>query len=160
MNHNHLPIILLLCTLLLQGCLTSCHTHKTITTAESSLSSTEIFRALAAHSSIDFVDTILFTPDTSPAEAPQKPVTNPTVSLPFIIRRHAQLTRHATVSDTTHQQTQMARTDSTSRLNNLYPYPSSSFKGVKLVFSLVVVIIVVSIAIGKFMVTRIVRRPQ
>lgn len=160
MNRPHLPLSLLLCPLLLQGFLTSCHTHKTLTTTTSQVSSTEIFRALAAHSSIDFVDTILFTPATSPAEAPQKPTTNPAVSLPFIIRRHAQLTSHATTSDTTRQQTQLARTDSTTRLNNLYPYPQKSFKCVNLVFSLVVVIIVVSIAIGKFMVTRIVRRPQ
>lgn len=160
MNRHHLHLTLLLCTLLLLGFITSCHTHKTLTTTTSQVSSTEIFRALAAHSSIDFVGTILFTPATSPAEAPQESATNPAVSLPFIIRRHAQITSHATVSDTTRQQAQMARTDSTTRLNNLYPYPSKSFKGVNLVFSLVIVIIVVSIAIGEFMVTRIGRRPQ
>lgn len=158
MNHRSPLTLLLLCPLLLQWACISCHTQKQVVSTTSQVGSTEISRTLAANSLIDLFDTIIFTPATSPTEATHNPATSPAVSLPFIIRRHAQLTSHATVSDTTRQQAQLARTDSTTRLNNLYPYPSESFKCVKLVFSLVVVIIIVSIAIGKFMVTRIERR--
>ena len=157
MNHRHLPLILLLCTLLLQGCLTSCHTHKTITTTESSLSSAEILRSLAANLQIDVIDTTLFTPATSPTELPYKPTTSTPVSLPFSIHRHTQIQMTANATDTTQQRSYQTNTKNETSHPNKYSCCKywKVFSYPTFIFALVFVLL--SIAFGKFMVKELKR---
>lgn len=100
-----------------QLALMSCHHGSTRVSTISQLGSTEISRALATNSFIDLFDTILFTPATSPTEAPHNPAANPAVSLPFIITRHkaVNLSHHST--DTTRQHSHQQSTDTTFHSN-------------------------------------------
>lgn len=117
MNRNSLLPILLLCPLLIQWATLSCNTQRQVVTTNSQVGSTEISRALAANSLIDLFDTILFTPATSPTEAPHNPATNPTVSVPFVITRHkaVHLSHHST--DTTRKHSHQQSTDTTFHSN-------------------------------------------
>lgn len=155
-----ITILCLLCPLLFQRVLTSCKSHRTLTSTTSQVSSTEIFRALAAHSAIDFVDTIIFTPATSPTEAQQKPHTTSYQALPFIIQRHAHLTHHAHATDTTTRQSSTETADTTSC--HAYSCPSfhKSIYSVRFLFICVLAIFVVTMLIYKIMKVHVSKRLQ
>lgn len=159
MSHTHRHLIMLLCPLILMVVLTSCHTHKTISATHSTLESAELLRELSSHSTIEIVDTILFTPTICPDDAPTQPAANAAVPLPFSIRRHALLTCQSSVRDTAYHQAGITQMDSTARLNNLDPFHSYGFDSVNMNFFSVIAIIVVTILIAGFFITRIRRRP-
>lgn len=159
MSHPRRHFIILLCPLILVVVFTSCHTHKTISATHSSLESAELLRELSSHSTIEIVDTILFTPTICPDDAPTQPAANAAVSLPFSIRRHALLTCQSSVRDTAYHQAGITQMDSTARLNNLDPFHTYSFDSVNMNFFSVVAIIVVTILIAGFFITRIRRGP-
>lgn len=130
----------------------SCHHGSTQVSTISQLGSTEILRSLAANLQIDVIDTTLFTPATSPTELPYKPTDNTPVSLPFNIHRHTHIQMKANATDTTqsrsYQTNTMNETKHPIKYNcctywKIFSYPP-------FIFALMIVIL--SIAFGKFMV--------
>lgn len=135
-----------------QLALVSCHHGSTQVSTISQLGSAEILRSLAANLQIDVIDTTLFTPATSPIELPNKPTTNTPVSLPFNIHRHTQIQMTAHATDTTQQRSHQTNTKNETSHPNKY----SCYGYWKIVsypiFIFVLVIVLLSIAFGKFMV--------
>lgn len=130
----------------------SCHHGSTQVSTISQLGSTEILRSLAANLQIDVIDTTLFTPATSPTELPYKPTDNTPVSLPFNIHRHTHIQMTANATDTTQSRSYQTNTMNETNLPikyncntywRIFSYPS---------FFLILFIVMLSIAFGKFMV--------
>lgn len=130
----------------------SCHHGSTQVSTISQLGSTEILRSLAANLQIDVIDTTLFTPTTNPAELPYKPTTSTPVSLPFSIHRHTQIQMTANATDTTQQRSYQTNTKN----ETSHPIKYSCCKYWKVfsypTFIFALVFVLLSIAIGKFMV--------
>lgn len=135
-----------------QLALVSCHHGHTQVSTISQLGSTEILRSLAANLQIDVIDTTLFTPATSPTELPYKPTDNAPVSLPFNIRRHTHVQMTANATDTT--QRHSYQTNTKNETSHPIEYNCNTFR--KIVsyptFYFALVIVILSIAFGKFMV--------
>lgn len=151
---KHIWIIIWVPTAILttQLALVSCHHGSTQVSTISQLGSTEILRSLAANLQIDVIDTTLFTSATSPTELPYKPTTSTPVSLPFNIHRHTQIQMTANATDTTQQHSYQTNTKNETK----HPIEYNCNKYFRIVsyptLILALVIVMLSIAFGKFMV--------
>mgnify|MGYP003300127991 CR=1 FL=1 len=135
-----------------QLALVSCHHGSTKVSTISQLGSTEILRSLAANLQIGVIDTTLFTPATSPTELPYKPTTSTPVSLPFNIHRRTHIRMTTNATDTTQRRSYQTNTKN----ETSHPIEYNCNKYWRIVsyptFYFALVIVIVSIAFGKFMV--------
>lgn len=152
MKHIWLLIWVPTAILTTQLALVSCHHGSTQVSTISQLGSTEILRSLAANLQIDVIDTTLFTPATSPTELPYKPTDNAPVSLPFNMHRRTHIQMTANATDTTQRRSYQTNTKNETSLPigyncnkywRIVSYPT---------FILALISVMLSIAIGKFMV--------